>query len=127
MSSEFSALPPLPPSPDLAAYSTDRPASSKLTSVADQPVLTFSPLSCVCGPGGVWPAGRRSPQDDCSEAAERVDLAQVGSLHARIELMASRCRIVAKLTRACARTGLSFDERIRLGEQGLLLASRGSP
>jgi RNA polymerase primary sigma factor len=57
-----------------------------------------------------------------SEAAERAGLAQAGNLHARTELIVSHRRTVARLTKAYARTGLSFDERIRLGEQGLVLA-----
>jgi DNA-directed RNA polymerase sigma subunit (sigma70/sigma32) len=56
------------------------------------------------------------------EAAERVGLAQAGNLRASTKLMTSHRRIVAKLTKTYARTGLSFDERIRLGEQGLVLA-----
>jgi hypothetical protein len=63
-----------------------------------------------------------APRMSAPEAAERVGLAQRGNLRARTELMASHRRIVAKLTKAYAPTGLPFDERIRLGEQGLLLA-----
>jgi DNA-directed RNA polymerase sigma subunit (sigma70/sigma32) len=63
-----------------------------------------------------------APRMTDSEAAERVGLAQAGNLRARSELMASGRPLLAKLAKAYTRTGLSFDERIRLGEQGLLIA-----
>ncbi len=56
------------------------------------------------------------------EAAERVALAQRGDLHARAELTVSHRRIVARMAKKYARADLSFDERIRRGEQGLVIA-----
>jgi DNA-directed RNA polymerase sigma subunit (sigma70/sigma32) len=57
-----------------------------------------------------------------SEAAELVALAQRGDLPARSELMVSHRRIVARLAKQYTRTEVSSDERIRLGEQGLVVA-----
>jgi RNA polymerase nonessential primary-like sigma factor len=57
-----------------------------------------------------------------SVAGEQVALAQGGDLHAQAQLMVSHRRIVAKLAKRYAETGLSPDERIRLGEQGLGIA-----
>lgn len=57
-----------------------------------------------------------------SEAAELVALAQRGDLRARSELLVSHRRIVARLAQRYARTDVSCDERIRLGEQGLAVA-----
>lgn len=57
-----------------------------------------------------------------AEAAERVGPAQAGNPRSRTELVASHRLIVAKLAKAYARTGVSFDEQVRLGEEGLALA-----
>lgn len=63
-----------------------------------------------------------APKIADSAAAERVALAQSGDPHAHAQLMVSHRRIVAKLAKRYAETGLSSGERIRLGEQGLGIA-----
>jgi RNA polymerase primary sigma factor len=57
-----------------------------------------------------------------SVAAEQVALAQGGDLQAHAQLTVSHRRIVAKLAKRYAQTGLSPHERIRLGEEGLGIA-----
>lgn len=56
------------------------------------------------------------------EAAELVALAQSGQPLARSNVIESHRRIVARLVKRYERTDLSSDERIRLGEQGLVIA-----
>lgn len=66
--------------------------------------------------------GRRAsaaPKMADSVAAQLVAQAQDGDRAARAELMASHRRIVARVSERCAKTGLSREERIRVGEQGL--------
>jgi DNA-directed RNA polymerase sigma subunit (sigma70/sigma32) len=53
------------------------------------------------------------------EANELVALAQGGDLDAHARLVVSHRRIVATLAKRYAQPGLSSDEPIRLGEQGL--------
>jgi RNA polymerase primary sigma factor len=57
-----------------------------------------------------------------SEAAELVALAQGGDRDAHFQLMASHRRIVARLVKQYSRSGLTSEDRIQLGEQGLGLA-----
>jgi DNA-directed RNA polymerase sigma subunit (sigma70/sigma32) len=57
-----------------------------------------------------------------SDAAELIALAQVGDRHAHAQLVVSHRRVVARLAKRYAQTGLSSNERIRLGEQGLGVA-----
>jgi DNA-directed RNA polymerase sigma subunit (sigma70/sigma32) len=57
-----------------------------------------------------------------SEAIELVALAQGDDLDAHKRLVVSHRRIVATLAKRYAQAGLSSDERIRLGEQGLGIA-----
>ncbi len=67
-------------------------------------------------------APQQFPRMPDPEMAERVALAQRGDLHARAELTVSHRRIVARMAKKYARADLSFDERIRRGEQGLVIA-----
>ena len=57
-----------------------------------------------------------------SEAAGLVALAQGGDLHAHAQLIGSHRRIVARLAKRYTHTGLTSDERTRLGERGLGVA-----
>lgn len=63
-----------------------------------------------------------APKLTDSEAAALVVLARSGEQLARAALISSHCRIVAKLARRYSVTGLSPNERIGLGELGLLTA-----
>jgi hypothetical protein len=117
-------LPSWPPSLNVASCSTDPSLRHRHSRrLAEQTVLMFSPISCVWVDWDEYfRLAAAAPRMSAPEAAERVGLAHAGNLRARTELMASHRRIVAKLTKTYARTGLSFDERIRLGKQGLVLA-----
>ncbi len=57
-----------------------------------------------------------------SDAAELAALAQGGDPDAHTRLLNSHRRIVARLADRYAPSGLSLEERIRLGEQGLGVA-----
>jgi RNA polymerase primary sigma factor len=65
---------------------------------------------------------RKFPKMTGSQAAELAALAQGGDPQAHSQLLNAHRRIVATQADRYARSGLSADERIRLGEQGLGVA-----
>lgn len=71
------------------------------------------------GDGEYERRARAVPNMAAAAAAQLVAQAQDGDRRAQRDLIASHRRIVARAAERYARTGLSRDERIRLGEQGL--------
>ena len=70
----------------------------------------------------MWPPGGATPKKADSGAADLAALAQCGHEVAYIQLLIAHRRIVATLANRYARTDLSSDQLIRLGEQGLGVA-----
>jgi RNA polymerase primary sigma factor len=71
------------------------------------------------GDGEYGRRARAVPNMAAPAAAQLVAQAQDGDRRAQLQLITSHRRIVARAAERNARSGLSSDERIRLGEQGL--------